>query len=244
MKPFVYVISDIHGQLALFQKLLTHFDAQLHQLILLGDLNDRGPQSKECLYLGKQLVEEKQAVYLKGNHEAFFLQFLYHPEDLYALYLQNGGQELLESLLHKGATNEYSPTEMALMIRSRYADLIDFLLTLPLYYEWKQYLFVHAGVDLTKKDWRQTSESDFLTIREPFFQGKNQTGKTIVFGHTITPLLHGDMQTTDLWLSDHKIGIDGGAIFGGSVHGVILDEKGIVQDIEYQNTGSAWQPPI
>ena len=48
-------------------------------------------------------------------------------------------------------------------------------------------------------------------------------------------MLHGDMQTTDLWQSDGKIGIDGGAIFGGSVHGVIFNEKGIVQDIEYQN---------
>lgn len=73
-----------------------------------------------------------------------------------------------------------------------------------------------------------------MWIREPFHQGKNNTGKTIVFGHTITPMLHGDMQTTDLWQSDGKIGIDGGAIFGGSVHGVIFNEKGIVQDIEYQ----------
>ena len=54
-------------------------------------------------------------------------------------------------------------------------------------------------------------------------------------------MLHGDMQTTDLWQSDGKIGIDGGAIFGGSVHGVIFNEKGIVQDIEYQNA-PAWQP--
>ena len=33
---------------------------------------------------------------------------------------------------------------------------------------------------------------------------------------------------------DGKIGIDGGCYFGGSVHGVIFNEKGIVQDIEYQ----------
>ena len=34
--------------------------------------------------------------------------------------------------------------------------------------------------------------------------GKNNTGKTIVFGHTITPMLYGDMQTTALWQSDGK----------------------------------------
>jgi serine/threonine protein phosphatase 1 len=31
-------------------------------------------------------------------------------------------------------------------------------------------------------------------------------------------------------------------VFGGSVHGVIFDQKGIVQDIEYQNVSGPWQP--
>ena len=33
-----------------------------------------------------------------------------------------------------------------------------------------------------------------------------------------------------------------GAVFGGSVHGVIFDEDGIVQDIEYQNLTGPWHP--
>ncbi len=37
----------------------------------------------------------------------------------------------------------------------------------PLYYEWGKYLFVHAGVDLSKKDWRKTADHDFIWIREP-----------------------------------------------------------------------------
>jgi serine/threonine protein phosphatase 1 len=242
MKEYVYAISDIHGEFELFEALLKEFDPKKHQLVLIGDLNDRGPKSKESFLLGKQLVETYGAIYLRGNHEEYFLQFLHNPEDWYPSYLKNGGKETLESLLHKGATEEYSPTEMALMIRSRYRDLVDFLTDRPLYFEWKNYLFVHAGVDLTKADWRDTSPHDFIWIREAFHQGKNKTGKTIVFGHTITPMLHGDMETTDLWHSDNKIGIDGGAVFGGSVHGVIFDEKGIVQDIEYQNMLGPWQP--
>ena len=114
-------------------------------------------------------------------------------------------------------------------------------LNVDLYYEWENYLFVHAGVDLTKKDWRKTSPRDFIWIREPFHEGKNNTGKTIVFGHTITPMLHGDMQTTDLWIQDHKIGMDGGAVFGGSLHGVVFDKESILQDIEYQNNEGSWQ---
>lgn len=241
MKPYVFAISDIHGMYDLFEKEVANYDPEHHQLVLIGDLNDRGPRSKESLLLGKKLVEESGAVYLMGNHEEYLLDFLQQPEDVAPMYLYNGGKETVESLLHKGAWEEYSPTEIAMMIRSRYQDLIAFLKERPLYYEWGPYVFVHAGVDLTKKDWRKTTPHDFVWIREPFHTGKNNTGKIIVFGHTITPMLHGDMQTTDLWLSDNKIGIDGGAVFGGSVHGVIFDTTGILQDIEYQNTTGPWQ---
>ena len=151
MQNYLYAISDIHGMADLFKKLLTDYDPKLHQLLLIGDLNDRGPKSKECFFLGKKLVEEYQAIYLRGNHEEYFLQFLNAPEDWFAAYVRNGGKETIESLLHTGATEEYSPTEIALMIRSSYRDLIEFLMERPLYYEWGKYLFVHAGVDLSKK---------------------------------------------------------------------------------------------
>lgn len=242
MKEYLYAIGDIHGEYDLFEKLLEDFDEQQHQLVLIGDLNDRGPRTKQCFLRGKELVEKYGAIYLRGNHEEYFLQFLNSPEDWFPSYVHNGGKETMESLLHKGATEEYSPTEIAMMIRSCYKELIDFLMERPLYYEWHKYVFVHAGVDLEKQDWKKTSSHDFIWIREAFHKGKNQTGKTIVFGHTITPMLHGDMQTTDLWFSDCKIGIDGGGVFGGSIHGVIFNEKGIVQDIEYQNLKGPWQP--
>ncbi|MGM9903690.1 serine/threonine protein phosphatase 1 [Enterococcus sp. 10A9_DIV0425] len=241
MKSFVFAIGDLHGNYDLFQKLLKDYDPAIHQLVLIGDLNDRGPKTKQCFFQGMQLVQETGAIYLRGNHEEYFLQFLQSPEDWFYPYLRNGGEETIESLLHPGATEEYSPTEIAMMIRSQYKELIDFLCERPLYYEWGKYLFVHAGVDLNKKDWHETDPSDFIWIREPFHEGKNQTGKTIVFGHTITPMLHGDMQTTDLWIKDSKIGIDGGAVFGGSLHGVVFDEHGIIQDIEYQNNEGPWQ---
>lgn len=244
MKKYLYAIGDIHGEYDLFEKLLENFDEQQHQLVLIGDLNDRGPRTKQCFLRGKELVEKYGAIYLRGNHEEYFLQFLNSPEDWFPSYVHNGGKETMESLLHKGAIEEYSPTEIAMMIRSHYKELINFLMERPLFYEWHNYIFVHAGVDLEKQDWKKTSPHDFIWIREAFHKGKNQTGKTIVFGHTITPMLHGDMQTTDLWFSDHKIGIDGGGVFGGSIHGVIFDEKGIVQDIEYQNLKGPWQPSI
>lgn len=231
----LFAVGDVHGEFSLFQAILKYFEPEKQQLLLIGDLNDRGPKSKDCWLLAQELVAKYQAIYLMGNHEMYFLEFLQEPEDWFPSYFHNGGKETLESLLHPGAAEEYSPTEMAMMIKSRYKDLIQFLSERPLYAEWGKYLFVHAGVDLRKKDWRKTAPSDFLWIREPFHEGKNHTGRKIVFGHTITPMLYGDMTTTALWQSDDKIGIDGGAVFGGSLHGVVFDSQGIKHDYELQN---------
>ncbi|MCG4305982.1 serine/threonine protein phosphatase, partial [Enterococcus lactis] len=30
-------------------------------------------------------------------------------------------------------------------------------------------------------------------------------------------------------------------VFGGSLHGVVFDKEGILQDIEYQNNEGSWQ---
>lgn len=241
MSDLLYVISDVHGEYEMFQTLLKDYEDTYQQLVLIGDLLDRGARSKECLLLGKKLVEEKKAIYLKGNHEDIFLRFLDDPEDRCPNYILNGGGETIESLLHRGAIAEYSPTEISMMIKSRYKELICFLRKLPLYYEWRDYLFVHAGINLEKNNWKETIERDFLWIRKEFHEGKNQTDKTIVFGHTPTMLLFNDPTTTKLWQKDRKIGIDGGGVYGGSIHGVILNAQGIVQDIELFNK-HAWDP--
>jgi serine/threonine protein phosphatase 1 len=53
--------------------------------------------------------------------------------------------------------------------------------------------------------------------------------------------LFNDTATTKLWQMDRKIGIDGGGVYGGSIHGVVFNPQGIVQDIELFNE-HAWEP--
>lgn len=245
MKEQIFAIGDIHGQITLFEEMLSHWNEKEQQLLLIGDLGDRGEDSKACFELAHQLVRDKGAVCLRGNHEEMLLQFLEKPEEHFMLYQMNGGMKTVQSFLHPGAQDEYSPTEMAMMMKSIYPFLRPFLESLPTYYEWENFVFAHAGVNLRKKDWKQTSEQDFVWIREGFIDQSNRSGKTIVFGHTITPMLHGDNQTTDLWITDDgKIGIDGGAVYGGALHGVVFDKKGIVHHYKLNNTGYAWDASI
>lgn len=241
MSEQLFVIGDVHGEFDMFTSLIENFDNAEHQLVLIGDLLDRGLKSKECLLLGKELVEQDGAVYLRGNHEELFLNFLKDPVNRYENYLLNGGGETIESLLHIGAVNEYSATEISLMIQSRYKKLILFLEDLPYFYEWKDYLFVHAGVNLKLKDWRDTTKSDMIWIRKEFHEESNKTNRKIIFGHTPSAYLYGDVTATKIWHSDNKIGIDGGGVYGGSIHGVIFNEAGIIQDIELFNKHE-WEP--
>lgn len=241
MRKYLFVVSDIHGEYELFKSLLNHVDENLHQLVLIGDLLDRGKNSKECLLLGCELVENKKAIYLRGNHEQLFLDFLKDSENRYSNYLLNGGGETIESLLHEGALEEYSPTEISMMIQTRYKKLVLFLESLPYYFEWEDYVCVHAGLNLSLKNWQDTSKRDCLWIREPFHQLPNKTKKKVIFGHTPTKYLYKDNDQTSLWLSDNKIGIDGGGVYGGSIHGVIFSDKKTIQDIEYFNH-QKWEP--
>lgn len=65
-------------------------------------------------------------------------------------------------------------------------------------------------------------------------------GKMLVFGHTITSSLYKDKATTKIWQQDHKIGMDGGATYGGILHGLIFNQTGIIQAISYPNFENIW----
>ncbi|MFK5242753.1 metallophosphoesterase [Lactococcus lactis] len=77
----VFVVGDIHGEYKKFKEILKYWDSNRQQLILLGDLCDRGLQSYECFYLAKYLCDNYGAILIKGNHEDLFLKFLNKTED-------------------------------------------------------------------------------------------------------------------------------------------------------------------
>ena len=154
------------------------------------------------------------------------MKFLDDPTDNVAHYYRNGGEITLESFLGD-AVSSSTPQELAAALKDQYPWLIDYLDNLELTYEWGKYFFVHAGMDLTLDDWRESTVRDKIWIRQGFLDVPNETEKTFVFGHTPTMKLRTDGQP-DLWVSeDHKIGIDGGAVYGGQLNGVKLSQAGI-----------------
>ena len=94
------VISDIHGEIELFERLLAdvNYDSSHDQLILLGDYVDRGPNSKKVL---DKVIELKSdgALVLKGNHEDMMIKALTTDEERsWKNWVnRNGGRTTLES---------------------------------------------------------------------------------------------------------------------------------------------------
>jgi serine/threonine protein phosphatase 1 len=66
----LYAISDIHGYYSPFKNLLEEigYSPSRDQLVVLGDLIDRGPDSRKVVELCMEL-QQQGTVILMGNHE-------------------------------------------------------------------------------------------------------------------------------------------------------------------------------
>lgn len=232
-----FVVGDVHGQITMLEKLLEYWKPEEEQLLFLGDLADRGENSKATLELAYELVQNQGAIVIKGNHDEMLELFLQNPSEYVNLYYMNGGGSTVNSLLGKDM-KKGSFEESAKEIQKQYPWLLPFLKSLPLKHEWEDYLFVHAGVDLQKENWRDSSNRDFVWIREGFYDQPNTSGKTILFGHTVTATLNSGNNNFDIWKSgDGLIGIDGGAVYGGKMHALVLTKDEIKDHYFVENDG-------
>lgn len=224
-----FVIGDIHGELEKLDMLLSAWNADNERLVLLGDFVDRGKDSYGVLKRVHELSKLYGAQAVSGNHDIMLLDWLEKPENSY--YYSQGGAQTVNSFFPatdlESAVYNYTPEHLARRMKEEFPELISFIKDLPAYIEWRDYVFVHAGVDLTYLDWRETNQVDFRWIREDFHYEPNNTDKTFIFGHTPTMFLNED-QSKDVWLSPckTKIGLDGGAVFGGHLHGLKIDPSG------------------
>ena len=75
-----FVVGDIHGKAGMLEELMTHWDGQ-SQLVFLGDLIDRGEDSRKVIELVKDVVEQQGAICLSGNHEYMFLTWIDNPTE-------------------------------------------------------------------------------------------------------------------------------------------------------------------
>ncbi|WP_338453053.1 metallophosphoesterase [Niallia oryzisoli] len=85
---------------------------------------------------------------------------------------------------------------------------IKFIESLPLYIEYEDFLFVHAGIRPGFPLHLQ-SFKDLTDIREPFWKTAYPFSKFVVFGHTPTEKM--GAKPGEIWMGPGMLGIDTGA---------------------------------
>lgn len=202
MKTFA--ISDIHGcydeLMALYKKL--PINPEKDRMVFLGDYIDRGPKSREVV---QQLMDWKKQyphwVMLYGNHEDLMLDALMYGGRVYGsfdLWFNQGGRQTYYSYLPKDLTRyERAISSIKDTISKEH---IEWLASLPRYFEDDKYIFVHGGVKPSKTP-ADTDPQDLIWIRDEFIDSDYDWGKKVIFGHT-------PAKNLEPTVMKNKIGID------------------------------------
>ena len=166
-------IGDIHGTSRALELLLDQVRPESDdQLIVLGDMIDRGPDSKAVIDRLIRLQHETSLVALCGNHEEMLLNAGNDPGEL-DMWLYVGGAATLRSY----GCNSLDPNEWDIP-----ADHWTFLKSLLDYYETKTHLFCHGTPDPDTP----LSQQIALQLRWQKWHKPQPhvSGKTLVCGHT------------------------------------------------------------
>lgn len=206
----IYAIGDIHGRLDLLRNLLDQigrFDAQLGKsestnLVILGDMIDRGPDSARVLEQIWKLSRDRRVTVLMGNHEEAMLRALDGEPGVMTAWMRFGGDATMRSY---GVTPPEKDEEQLLAARELAeavpSHIITWLRSLALSARSGDYFFCHAGIRPGREIARQ-SRDDLLWIRREFLDSDESYGVVVVHGHSISP---------DVELRHNRIGIDTGA---------------------------------
>ena len=228
----LYAIGDVHGCSDLLEdlvlKIQTDQSARTPKptiLVFLGDIIDRGPDSRGTIEFALNLREAgAPCEFLMGNHESMMLQVLFGEDTkLVKSWLRYGGEECLKSY---GVDTDELWNQDSLSIKEMMKNIIpathiEFLQSFKSYYEFGDYLLVHAGID-PKKGLSEQKDKDYLWSREPFLSWSGQLEKKIVHGHTIC---------AEPEFYSHRIGIDSGAYLTGRLSALRIegDETSVLQ---------------
>ena len=207
----VYAIGDVHGRFDLLSQALEDVRADAMAspverafVVLLGDLIDRGPASREVI----ELIRTHDwgaltPVFLLGNHEEAMLAAYDGDLDQLRSWVGFGGAETAESygvppvLLLRDDWHGYWQAVRAAVPHEH----VEFLRGFYDQFALGDYLFVHAGVRPGVPIEKQHPH-DLRWIRDEFLLCHDDHGKVVVHGHTVADAPE---------LLANRIGIDTGA---------------------------------
>jgi serine/threonine protein phosphatase 1 len=219
----IYAIGDIHGRLDLLDQLILLIEEDnasrervRTQLIFLGDLCDRGPDSRGVIERVMQLASASSDVRLiAGNHEELLIRAWDGDRRSAGLINRVGGKETMLSYgIDEADYDKVDLDELVELISNHVPeDHIAFLKGADDWIVAGDYLFVHAGIRPGDALEEQRT-SDLRWIRREFTDFNGDHGMIVIHGHTITEAV--DAQ-------DNRIGIDTGAYATGKLTAIGIE---------------------
>lgn len=217
-----YAIGDVHGEIGKLERLLgfirddADYARATPRIVFLGDLIDRGPDSRAVIERAIHLCEGGEAIAIKGNHEELMLH-AYGNRESVGIYwwAENGGDETIASYKRENGDHD------------DWRDAIDkthltWMRGLPVMVrdEPRGLVFVHGGID--PKTFPQCSDEIRMWTRShKFFRSNDWPEREetrdilVVHGHTPTADFEPDVQR-------RRINVDTGACFGGQLTCAVL----------------------
>jgi serine/threonine protein phosphatase 1 len=200
----LFAIGDIHGCI---RQLRTIIEDKIRPdasdiLVFLGDYIDRGPDSKAVADYLIDLSGKYQVRPLMGNHELLMINSFYTGDT--SLWFLNGGAATLKSF-------EIShPREFD----SKY---LNFFTGLLWYYEYEQYLFVHAGFNDDAEDPFEERDS-MVWVRTEEYSHPVLKDRIIIHGHT--PITS-EQCSRLVRQKKNVINIDTGCVYSSAGYGIL-----------------------
>lgn len=220
MTPRTFVVGDIHGcSTALEAVLCASGFAGNDILITLGDMIDRGPNTRGVLDFLMRLLGERRLIPIRGNHEVMMQHALDSGRD--SQWFASGGLQTLESfgLASNKAWRSCLPKDYRSFIVH---DCVD-------YWEDERFIFTHAGLEaglgLADQPHSTLFWSEYNLAPAPHFSGKTSIhGHTVVSGYQPMAWPHAWFLDTGAYLPDgwlSCVDIDTGKIWQANQQGKI-----------------------
>ncbi|MBN9457538.1 MAG: serine/threonine protein phosphatase [Bosea sp.] len=212
-----YAIGDVHGRSDLLQTVITFCEEDaarrggMPRIIFLGDIVDRGRDAKGCLEIvGRALADHPASIFLRGNHDDWFLRFLENDRRQLRTWFHDGGRETIDSYC------DLDIDDAQRFIVSRHPGHLDLLRRSVFMVEDGPLLFVHAGVRPGVALGSQ-SPDDLMWIREPFLDHHGRLPRVIVHGHSV-------MNPPRPVVTENRISLDTGACWTGRLSVLVIDQ--------------------
>lgn len=215
----IYAIGDVHGRMDLLARMLDRIDDEIARnapsdwrIVLLGDLVDRGPWSRQVIDCLLARAADPRHVFLAGNHDSGFLAFLERMEAR-GTFLAFGGVATAAS--YGVALDAPLADAHAALVAAVPDTHRRFLRELKPSLHLGDYFFCHAGI---RPGIRLEAQSvdDLQWIRSPFLEYRYPHPAIVVHGHT--PCAAPEF-------CSNRINVDTGAFRSGLLTALVIEEE-------------------